>query len=257
VTDADETKALHTLERLLLRKPNLLAHPYVWDVFRHLYGVFSPADPALPGRARRWLCTLVKAWATSVTLGGVTVTLKDKPERSRGQSPQIFPHLDDRDGWLPTKQAHAEIRDAIAFQRHHSDLKDALAHCINWRAVPGQYDRRIDKNDYAGAEVVLREVASAVSPVFQSFKLQKNLEGKPITDAKLVEVVRDAFDVRPGGNPRHRLACGLFATLVWTTVEGQELKLTQSLVESTLETLAKHRIGSAGPTTARSRSRRR
>src|SRR5262249_4238732 len=76
VADADETKALHMLERLLLRKPNLLAHPYVWDIFRHLYGVFSPVDPTCPVGPGGGLAPLVRGLPPQGAPGGDTAPVQ-------------------------------------------------------------------------------------------------------------------------------------------------------------------------------------
>jgi hypothetical protein len=71
---------------------------------------------------------------------------------------------------------------------------------------------------------------------------------KPLSQEAVHNIVQAGLEVRQGGNPRHKVACGLLATLTWWNIQGQAIKLTPSLIESTLDTLRKYGIGDKEPT---------
>jgi hypothetical protein len=70
---------------------------------------------------------------------------------------------------------------------------------------------------------------------------------KPLAEEVLHKIVQAGLEVRQGGNPRHTVACGLLATLTWWTTQGQSMRLTPSMIESTLDSLRKRGIGQKEP----------
>jgi hypothetical protein len=112
--------------------------------------------------------------------------------------------------------------------------------------VPQQYRKRL-KGQLPTAHLV-REQAEKIGQAFEQFKRDWEIVLKPLSQEALQKIVQAGIEVRRGGNPRHTVACGLLATLTWWTIQGQPMKLTPNLVESTLDTLRKYGIGQKEPT---------
>jgi len=206
--------------------------------------VFSAFDDDLPRRAREWLCKLIKAWATGMSLGKCKVTILPPRKTRRGLAPKLFPHLHDADGWLPTDEAHLDTKDAIKLRNHYDDLMTRLESCLKWKAIRNKYVRVVDEQGYDAGARVVQDAAKAIGPVLERFRTERHLTGEPLSDGVLQEIVREAFDERRGGNPRRKVACGLLATLPWRDRHGNTVTLNTSLLENTLDTLAKQGIGS-------------
>jgi hypothetical protein len=113
--------------------------------------------------------------------------------------------------------------------------------CVRWKTVRRQYRRRL-KGQLSTAHLV-RETAGNIAQAFERFKRERKIASSPLSEDVLHGIIQAGLEVRTGGNPRHTIACELFATLPWRNIQGQAIKLTPSLVASTLETLRKYDIG--------------
>ncbi len=241
--ESGERQALTRLARLLRNYPLILAHPYAWGIIRNLYSGTWPSDEANQA-SFEWLTELVKAWAEGMTVG-YRVTITNPGRGRRGRTPELFPHLDDREGWLPTDEAGKEYRDALQFQRVYKDLMARLEACVRWKTARQKYRKDL-KTQQPTAHLV-RDAAGKVAQAFEQFKRDWKIVSNSLPEEALRKIVQAGLEVRQGGNPRHKVACGLLATLTWWNIQGQAIKLTSSLVESTLDTLRKYGIGEKEP----------
>ncbi len=236
VADGDDTRAFLILGRLLRVDPRLIEHPYVSGQFQHLFTVWDPSDPSLTDRAGEQLVSLVAAWAEGMTLG-YKVTITKRGKERRGPPLSLFPHLDDRDGWLPTDQASQERRDADEFAKTYRELMERLKACVAWKRARLRY--------HGGKNPAwVYEVAERVGRAFEQYKREAGIEGQSLPLERLREIARLGLSQRRRGNPRHKIACELLATLRFDTPARVPLKLTGSLVHHTLESLKKRGIGS-------------
>jgi hypothetical protein len=137
VYGSGERPALARLARLLRNYPLILAHPYIWGIIRNLYSGTWPSDEANQA-SFKWLIELVKAWSEGMTVG-YRVTITNTGRGRRGRTPELFPHLDDREGWLPTEEAGREYRDALQFRRVYEDLMTRLEACVRWKTARQKY----------------------------------------------------------------------------------------------------------------------
>jgi hypothetical protein len=215
-----------------------LVHPYIWGIIRNLYSGTWPSDEANQA-SFEWLIEVVKAGAEGMTVGYRAIITNPGRGR-RGRTPELFPHIDDREGWLPTEEAGREYRDALQFQGVYEDLMIRLEACVRWKAVPQRY-RKCLKAQLPTAHLV-REQAEKIGQAFEHFKSEWKIVNKPLSQEALHKIVQAGLEVRKGGNPRHKIACGLLATLSWWNVQGQAIRLTPSLIERTLESLRKRGI---------------
>jgi hypothetical protein len=131
---------LTRLVRLLRNYPLMLAHPYIWGIIRNLYGGTWPSAEVNNASDER-LIELAKAWVEGITVG-YQVSITNPGRGHRGRTPDLFPHLDEREGWLPTQEASREYSDALQFRRAYDDLMQRLQSCLAWREVPRNYRQR-------------------------------------------------------------------------------------------------------------------
>jgi hypothetical protein len=240
VAQGNEQRALTTLRGLLAANPRLLEHPYVLAQFQRLFTVWHPLDDDLTDRAKVELVKLVSAWARGMTVGWKVSITKPVTGR-RGQTAQYFPHLDDRDGWLPTEQASRERRDAEAFVSDHEELKARLREGVAWKALRSRYSESRPAPVY--------EVAETIGAIFETFTQERGIERPVLEQKKLAQIARAGLTEPKGRNPSDRVARELIAALPWYTAQDATLKLTPSGIKSTLETLRKKGIGK--PTSSR------
>jgi hypothetical protein len=242
--ESGERQALARLAGLLHSFPLMLAHPYVWGVIDNLYTGVWPSDNA-NRTPFEWLIELVKAWAEGMTTG-YRVTITNPGRGRRGRTPELFPHIDDREGWLRTEEASREYSDALHIRRVYEDLTARLEACVRWKTERQKYRKRL--NTQQPTAHLLREQAEKIGQAFEQFKRDWKIASSPLPEEVLHTIVQAGIEVRSGGNPRHTVACGLLATLTSWNLQGQIIKLTPSLVESTLDTLRKYGIGEKEPT---------
>lgn len=232
LNESGEPAALTTLARLLRNYPMILHHPYVWGIFRNLYYLASPLEE-LNKYAESWLSELIKAWAEGMTFGwDVSITRPEAVSGGRGQKPELFPHLEETKGWHFTDKAHKERLAAREFCRRYEDLMARLKACVDWKAVRRRYR--------AGRSAAVYEVAERIGPVFERFKQECKISAEALSKGTLLAIARMGLEERKGGNPRHKIACALLATLPWHNIRGRSLNVSASLADSTLETLRKH-----------------
>jgi hypothetical protein len=237
LNEAGGEAALAKLARLLRTYPMLLGHPYVWGLFSKLYYFATPYEE-YNAYAQDQLVDLVKAWAEGMTSGyQVSIT---RPNAGRGQSPQLFPHLGDADGWLPSEDANEDQRDAVVFRWAYDDLMARLKPCRPWRRDLHEFrDLHSEQRDPAP---LVQEVAEDVARVFERFQQDWRISTRPLAPTTLRGIVQRGLAVPKGRNPRHAMTCALLATLRWMNHRGHMIKLTPSLMDSTLETLRKYGI---------------
>lgn len=240
VSQGNEVQALGTLAVLLRSNPRLLEHPYVWGQFRHLFTVFHPLFPEMTDQAQEQLVKLIEAWAEGMTIGWKVSITKPATGR-RGQAPQYFPHLHDRDGWLPTEQAIKERQDAEEFVRVYDALKTRLSKGVGWKSLRRRYGPSQHGPVYRARDLV--------EAIFKKFKRDEGISQPPLGPQRLMEIARTGLKEPKGRNPADRVARELLATLPWYTTTGAVLTLTPSGIKSTLETLRKKGIPRRGSST--------
>jgi hypothetical protein len=92
---------------------------------------------------------------------GYRVTITKPAPGGRGQTPQYFPHLDDRDGWSTTSEASDESLDAQEFRRAYDDLMACLEACLPWRSRLRTYRERHKRQQHTG--YLIREAAEKIA----------------------------------------------------------------------------------------------
>jgi hypothetical protein len=142
LNEAGEAAALSKLAGLLRTYPLMLAHPYVWGIICNLYSGVWPFDD-LNRDSRAWLLKLVQAWAEGMTVG-YRVTITNPGRGRRGRAPELLPHIEDREGWLPTEEAGKEYFDALQFRRVYEDLMARLEAYVRWKTVRQLYSKRLN-----------------------------------------------------------------------------------------------------------------
>jgi hypothetical protein len=231
VTQGNDAQALAALRFLLWNNPYLLEHPYVWVQFRRLFTLFHPLYPEMTDQAQEQLVKLIQAWAEGMTLGR-QVTIRKTSRGRKGQKPELFPHIDEKEGWLATPRALKELYDAAEFLRAYEDLMGRLA-SVRWRSLR----RRYSQNRAAA----VYDLADAIARIFEEFKRSWKITTETPQD-RVQDIARAGLSVPAGRNPRHKVACALLATLPWYNLAGHPLKLRPTLVKSTVETLRKRGI---------------
>jgi hypothetical protein len=232
--DDGGASALATLEALLPSFPTLLGTPNVWKTVCFLWNM-----PRGTPSAADWLRRLGAAWAEGIS-DGWHVTLSQTGKRKPGQTPMLFPHIDDEGARnRPTDRARAERNDAWRFVWHYRDLMTCLKSCLQWKAVRADY--RDCSTDMARQALIV-ESAAAIRTGFEKWGTEAEVKVRLLPESELQKIIRGALGLPKGRDPRHKVACSLLATLPWVSVEGQPQRLTRSLVESTLESLKKRNI---------------
>lgn len=132
---------------------------------------------------------------------GYEVSITNPRRGHGGRTADLFPHLDDRDGWLPTQEASREILDALEFKRAYDELTKYLQSCLSWRVIPRQYRER--RKDGPQTAYLVRKAAEKIAPAFERFKQDWKVPRPPLSEEVLHGIVRAGLEVRRGGNPRH------------------------------------------------------
>jgi hypothetical protein len=230
INDGNDEKTLEVLCGMLRFNPKILQNPLV---FGTVYGLYQ--NPFLwrqsPGLAEKWVAEVSKAIAEGLTHGwSVEVT---KPSvRRQGRPPVLFPHLYERDGWMPTADSMEDARDLYELLKLYEDLHERLRNCDNWKALSAEF------RDHP-TEVV-EERAFDTEEVFDQFKAEHRWAGRILSKADYHRMVHDSFlEVIKNNSPRHALTCELLATLRYN--RAPELDITASLIHSSIALAKKHR----------------
>jgi len=240
VLEADEDEALVTLASVLEGWPDLLWHPVVQNQFDYLFCTcgYWTAPQEFRDRVNGVLSTLIAAWARGMT-GGYEVSIR-KPKGHRGQTPSLFPYLGERDGYMVSQKALEDYRYAQMFRNNYDDLMGRLKRAVEWRRVRREYQEFLQNQ--RDPTPVVEEVAANIRDAFESFARDQRISGEPLSNQTLRKIVEEGLAVRRGGDPRHKIACGLLGR-VELVIRGTVLRTSLSLIESTLKTLRKHGIG--------------
>ena len=146
--------------------------------------------------------------------------------RGQGRPPDMFPHLYERDGWMPTAASMKDSQDLFELLGAYHDLHERLRKCGNWKALCALFR--------TNPEEVVEERAIDVHVAFEEFKRDRRWSGHPVTEADCRRLVQDCFyfELIKNNSPRHALTCELLATLHHPTPP--EVKITASLIHSTI-----------------------
>jgi hypothetical protein len=230
VNDGDDQETLEVLCRMLRFNPKILQHPLI---FGTVYGLYQ--NPALwlqsPVLAEKWVAEASKAFAEGLTHGwSVEVT---KPSlRRQGRPPVLFPHLYERDGWMPTAASMEDARDLYELLGHYEDLHERLRNCDNWKALSADFAEHPTE--------VVEERAIDTEEVFERFKSDHCWTGRALSKEHYRKMVHDSFlEVFKDNSPRHALTCELLATLHYN--RNPEVAITASLIDSSIVLGKKHR----------------
>jgi len=239
VLEGDEIKALTTLEDGLEFAPSLIWNPIVRDQIEHLFSLLLYHGPQeFYDRVIELMVELVRRWAKGMTLGyNVSIT---RPKGRRGQSPLLFPHLEETEGFFESNRAFFDRNAASSLWKGYDDLMDRLKRAVEWRRVRREYQEFLQNQ--RDPTPVVEEVAADIRDAFESFARDQRFSGEPLSNQTLRKMVLEGLAVRRGGDPRHKIACGLLGS-VDLVMRGTVLRTSPSLIESTLKTLRKHGIG--------------
>src|SRR5262245_61832769 len=236
LTAVDRGKYSLAIKRLayaMASFPVRLWHPYAQSQVMHLFrcGVNPDLPRAYRDRANDALVELIESWVAGM---GYLVKI-ERARRQRGQTPNLFSRIDEREGFLPTPEAMAERRAADIFRELYEDLMTRLKP-MSWKAWRTEYRATNSK----GQAYVLAEVADGLKPELRKFlRDHKNTADLP-TDVALQTMVRTALMVSKGRNPRERFAQEYLGSFDFI-VGGTSLRTSPSLIKSTIRTLAKRR----------------
>ncbi len=269
-SDGDEDGALDALRQVLIFRPERLWHPYVQSQFGHL--IHHGSHPDLPrefrDRANAALVDLVRAWGVGL---GYWITIERSPAR-RGQTPSLFPLIDEQEGMGSTPEADRQFLAANDFGRLWDDLMHRLE-VIHWREFRNDY--RADSDD--SREHTLTAVVWDLKPVLQQFRADYDGPGKHFLaycglagafppDQALRQMVRTGLEDKTG-HPRETFGhhfLGHFQLVIggWELMESTEPRtMLPSLIKSTLRTLENRakkleELDTGGSTRARGKTTR-
>ena len=235
VLEDDEEEALKALAFILAGEPRLLFwYPAIQDQFDYLF-VYPPywhVPQDVRDRVNESLRRLTEGWATGMT-GGYNVSIS-KAKGRRGVTSQLFPNLGEREGYFASAEAIEQEHYARKLSVAYDDLMARLETPVQWRTVGREYRE--------GDTHVVQGVAERIKASFDSFCKHWGISGGPLSEEELHNIVREGLEDRKGGNPRHKIACGLLG-MCDLEMAGKVLGTKRSLIESTLKTLRKHGIG--------------
>ena len=259
--ESGEDAALCHLQFLLTAHPMLMWHPYFATVMPRLYW-FSGSQERFKA-ADDWLIKLLEAWAEGMTCGAA-VSIK-KVRTRKGRRPELFPHLDEREGWFSSEAADQDETRAREFLKMYKDLYRRLQFCSVVKNVGGW--KEFIKGRAVDPEAADSELAREIQGVFQQFikDVLRTLENKkllvlfanPVYVAHKIEPIMDFFKPPendldtvqyqkmvsevlgkpPGGHPRHKLTCELLATLSYRMPDGTHSVFSASSIEDKVEFL--------------------
>jgi hypothetical protein len=236
VAAGDEPTALQTLAGLLATSPLLLWHPYTQSTVSHLFmlfGQFADQPKAFRDQVNTALNDFVSGWGYGVT--GRDVRIRTNYTK-RGQTPALFPSLDDRDGAFLRPEAVEQRHTAWRFVEFVDALKSRMRSTVRWR----EFRSRYRDSGSAGKNTVIGDLAGTLRGVF-AVVLH---EWSPTTELPSVEQAREiaqkSLTVRRG-HPND-MAAYQFVALYPFVIGGSTLSLTPSLIKNTLRTLAKRGI---------------
>jgi len=236
VAEGKEEEAIGNLAHALACAPTRLWHPYAQSQLLHLF--FRCLNPDLPGefrdRANSAIVNLIEAWCIGM---GYVVEVKRTASR-RGQTPNLFPLIDEREGLLSTPEATEERRAASNFIALYKDLVARLKR-IRWKHHRNEYRAARP----AGKSFVIGDAISELKPVLQQLERDHGLPGTLPPVGRLEEMVRQVLAVKKGRNPREQFAYEYLGEFDFV-IGGVERPTTPSLIKSTIRTLARRGIRS-------------
>ena len=116
VNEGDDEKSLNMLCRFLRLNPKILLHPLISGT---VYGLYQ--NPLLwmqsPALAEKKVAEVTKAIAEGLTHGW-TVEVTKPSVLGQGRPPDMFPHLYERDGWMPTAASMEDSQDLFELSVH-------------------------------------------------------------------------------------------------------------------------------------------
>ncbi len=244
VAAGDEPEALHALANILAASPLRLWHPYTQSTISHLFMLFAKfacLPKAFRDQVNAALDLFVIAWGYGLTGRDVSVRTY---YAKRGQTPLLFPALDERDGPFLTpeavdqrQEARQFAREARQFARYLDDLKTTLARRIRWKELRNDFrDSRPE-----GQQILVEDTATALRAAFEEFlRTSGQSAGVPPAD-ECRRIARIALSVRSGRNPSETAAYELLP-LYPVILGGQCRMVAAKLIKNTLDTLAKYGI---------------
>jgi hypothetical protein len=249
VGSGDEEAALAALRQVVIGRPERLWHPYVQSQFSHLihHGSHSDLPRAFRDRANAALVGLIQAWIMGL---GYWAPISRSSSR-RGQTPSLFPLIDEREGLHGTPESDRHALAASDFCQLWTDLMKHLKQ-IPWGAKRDEY-REVRQ---VGKEAVLVELVEELKPILQRFWASYQgpgrhalaycgLSGEFPSDDTLHEIAQKALTVPIGRNPRDTIGYEFLGRLKFN-IGGWEMlnewpprSASPSLIKSTLATLRK------------------
>src|SRR5262249_40744961 len=158
----------------------------------------------------------VVAWGYGITGRDISVR---QSYTKRGQTPQLFPALDDLDGSFLTPEAVEQRREARRFGEYVEALKNALADRIRWRELRNDYRESLAE----GKKIALETAAETLRKVFlETLRVWNQSVAPPSLDDVRV-IARKALTVQRGRNPNDTAAYELLA-LYPVVISGRDMK---------------------------------
>ena len=234
----DEVEAFNTLARILVAWPFRLWHPYTYSTLQHLsmlLGPFTELPKQSREQVRATLNDLVVAWALGLT--GYEFSPRTSYAK-RGRTLSLFPALDELRGPSPPPEAWKQLRWASKFVEVIEELKARLAKAVRWRYLRNQYR----KASAAYKPFFVEEAAEALQIVFVQYVRDRNQTAwPPPTPEETKAIAKKALSAPLGRNPTDTAAYE-FLSLYPLGAGDHDMKLTPSLIRSTLSTLSKRGI---------------
>jgi len=234
VAAGKEQEAIGNLAAALAWSPQRLWHPYAQSQFLHLnrWGAHPDVPRAFRDRANNALVNLIESWCIGM---GYEVEVKRSPSR-RGQTPTLFPRIDEREGLHLTAEAVNERHAAGNFVRLYNDL---VAHLkkIRWKHHRNEYRAA----RVAGKSFVIGDVVGELKPVLQQLERDHGLPGTLPPVGRLEAMVQKVLAVKKGRNPREQFAYEYLGESHFV-IGGVERRTSPSLIKSTIRTLARRGI---------------
>ena len=108
---------------------------------------------------------------------------------------------------MVSQKALEDYRYAQMFRNNYDDLMGRLKRAVEWRRVRREYQECLQNQ--GDPTPVVEEVAADIRDAFESFARDQRISGEPLSNQTLRKIVEEGLAVRRGGDPRHKIACGL------------------------------------------------
>jgi hypothetical protein len=228
---SDETAALKAVLGAVCCDTRLFDHPYV-IALRH----FLRENPALSDETRNhWQIALLETYGEHMFVGSYTVKIS-KIGQPVGRPMTLFPQIKERDGSFPSAANRQQRAEAWTFVELYEEVHQSLD-----IYQPAEQERNIDwqgmREDFESSpDKAVEVLAYDLKDFFTQFVSERGIQLPTEPDCGVIatEGLTEAVE---NNSPRHKISCGLLASLPLPFYARSKEKVDSGLIHKTLETL--------------------